>query len=38
MAFSNIRYGLGVVKEVGKDFKNMKAEKVLLMTDKNVKI
>jgi len=36
MAFSNIRYGHGVIKEVGKDMANFKAKKVLLMTDKNV--
>lgn len=36
MAFSNIRYGTGVLSEVGKDLKNIKAEKVLLMTDDNV--
>ena len=31
-----IRYGPGVTKEVGFDFKNMKAKKVLLLTDKNL--
>lgn len=36
MAFSNIRYGHGVIKEVGKDMANFKAKKVLLMTDKNL--
>ena len=36
MAFSNIRYGCGVTKEVGYDLINMKASNVLLMTDKNV--
>ena len=34
--YSLIRYGPGVTKEVGFDFKNMKAKKVLLLTDKNL--
>ncbi|XP_012944844.1 hydroxyacid-oxoacid transhydrogenase, mitochondrial [Aplysia californica] len=33
MACSNIRYGLGVTKEVGMDCKNMGATKVCVMTD-----
>ena len=33
---SLIRYGPGVTKEVGFDFRNMKAKKVLLLTDKNL--
>ncbi|CAK8687171.1 unnamed protein product [Clavelina lepadiformis] len=36
MACSNIRYGLGVSKEVGKDLVNMKAKKVMVVTDKNL--
>nr|XP_039250952.1 hydroxyacid-oxoacid transhydrogenase, mitochondrial-like [Styela clava] len=36
MACSNIRYGLGVSKEVGMDFKNMGAKNVCVVTDKNI--
>ena len=36
MSASNIRYGPGVTKEVGFDFKNMKSKKVLLLTDPNL--
>ena len=36
MSASNIRYGPGVTKEVGFDFKNMKAKRVLLLTDPNL--
>uniref|UniRef100_F7A9V2 Hydroxyacid-oxoacid transhydrogenase, mitochondrial n=3 Tax=Ciona intestinalis TaxID=7719 RepID=F7A9V2_CIOIN len=36
MACSNIRYGPGVSREVGKDLANMKAKKVMLVTDKNL--
>ena len=36
MSASNIRYGPGVTREVGMDFKNLKAKRVLLMTDKNL--
>jgi len=36
MSASNIRYGPGVTREVGQDFKNLKAKRVLLMTDKNL--
>ena len=37
MAASNIRFGPGCTKEVGMDFVNMKAKKVLVVTDKRVK-
>ncbi|KAL1960352.1 hypothetical protein VTO42DRAFT_8312 [Malbranchea cinnamomea] len=36
MAASSIRFGPGVTKEVGMDFKNMGAKKVCIVTDKNV--
>lgn len=36
MACSNIRYGPGVSQEVGKDLINLRAKKVLVVTDKNV--
>lgn len=36
MAASNIRYGPGVTKEVGMDFKNLKIDHVALFTDKNL--
>lgn len=36
MACSNIRYGPGVSQEIGKDLINLKANKVLVVTDKNV--
>ena len=36
MACSNIRYGFGVSKEIGKDLVNLKSKKVLIVTDKNV--
>ncbi|KAI8851359.1 alcohol dehydrogenase [Chytridium lagenaria] len=36
MASSNIRYGVGVTKEVGMDFKNLKAKKVAVFTDSNL--
>lgn len=37
MAASSIRFGPGVTKEVGMDFKNMGSKKVIVVTDKNVK-
>ncbi|KAK6526136.1 hypothetical protein TWF281_011172 [Arthrobotrys megalospora] len=36
MAASSIRFGPGATKEVGMDFANMKAKKVLVLTDKTV--
>ena len=36
MAASSIRFGPGVTQEVGMDFKNMGAKKVLVVTDANV--
>lgn len=36
MAASNIRYGPGVTKEVGMDFKNFGAKKVMVVTDGTV--
>lgn len=36
MAASSIRFGPGVTKEVGMDFKNMGAKKVCVVTDNNV--
>lgn len=36
MAASNIRYGPGVTKEVGMDFKNLGIDRVALFTDKNL--
>lgn len=36
MAASNIRYGPGVTKEVGMDFKNLGIERVALFTDSNL--
>ncbi|XP_071078352.1 hydroxyacid-oxoacid transhydrogenase, mitochondrial isoform X4 [Desmodus rotundus] len=36
MAVSNIRYGVGVTKEVGMDLQNMGAKNVCMMTDKNL--
>lgn len=36
MSASNIRYGPGVTKEVGFDFKNMGCKNVLVMTDPNL--
>lgn len=36
MAASNIRYGPGVTKEVGMDFKNMGVDRVAVFTDPNV--
>lgn len=36
MAASNIRYGPGVTKEVGMDFKNLGAKKVMVVTDGTV--
>ncbi|ANB13545.1 alcohol dehydrogenase ADH4 [Sugiyamaella lignohabitans] len=36
MSFSSIRYGLGVTREVGYDFKHLGADKVALFTDKNL--
>jgi hydroxyacid-oxoacid transhydrogenase len=36
MAASSIRFGPGVTKEVGMDFKNMGAKKVCVVTDKTV--
>ncbi|RQM05970.1 hypothetical protein DH86_00002538 [Scytalidium sp. 3C] len=37
MAASSIRFGPGVTKEVGMDFKNMGAKRVCVVTDNNVK-
>jgi hydroxyacid-oxoacid transhydrogenase len=37
MAASSIRFGPGVTKEVGMDFKNMGAKRVCVVTDKTVK-
>lgn len=36
MAASSIRFGPGSTKEVGMDFKNMKATRVCVVTDENV--
>ncbi|ODV90530.1 hypothetical protein CANCADRAFT_107228 [Tortispora caseinolytica NRRL Y-17796] len=36
MAASNIRFGPGVTREVGMDFKNMGIEKVAIFTDSNI--
>ncbi|KAI9707985.1 MAG: hypothetical protein M1820_004404 [Bogoriella megaspora] len=36
MAASSIRFGPGVTKEVGMDFKNLGAKKVIVVTDANV--
>ncbi|KAJ3205470.1 Hydroxyacid-oxoacid transhydrogenase, mitochondrial [Dinochytrium kinnereticum] len=36
MASSNIRYGVGVTKEVGMDFRNLKSKKVAVFTDPNL--
>lgn len=36
MAASSIRFGPGVTKEVGMDFKNMGAKKVMVVTDTTV--
>ncbi|KAK9344610.1 hypothetical protein V1522DRAFT_171411 [Lipomyces starkeyi] len=36
MAASNIRYGNGVTREVGMDFKNLGVKKVAVFTDHNV--
>ena len=37
MAASSIRFGPGVTREVGMDFKNMGAKKVMVVTDKTVR-
>jgi len=37
MAASSIRFGPGCTKEVGMDFKNMGAKKVMVVTDSTVK-
>ena len=37
MAASSIRFGPGCTKEVGMDFKNMGAKKVMVITDSTVK-
>ena len=37
MAASSIRFGNGCTKEVGMDFKNMGAKRVMVVTDGNVK-
>ncbi|MEM6806272.1 MAG: hydroxyacid-oxoacid transhydrogenase, partial [Bacteroidota bacterium] len=37
MGSSNLRYGPGVTREVGMDFKDMGIKRVLLITDKNLK-
>src|SRR5699024_9134729 len=36
MAASSIRFGPGSTKEVGMDFKNLKANRVCIVTDENV--
>jgi len=36
MACSNIRYGPGVTQEIGLDLVNLKSQKVLVVTDKNI--
>lgn len=36
MAASSIRFGPGATKEVGMDFTNLGAKKVMVVTDKNV--
>merc|ERR1712004_186551 len=36
MASSAVRFGRGVTKEIGHDFKNLGAKKVFLVTDKNL--
>lgn len=36
MAASSIRFGPGCTKEVGMDFKNMGAKRVMVVTDKTV--
>ena len=36
MAASSIRFGPGCTKEVGMDFKNLGANKVMVVTDANV--
>lgn len=36
MANSNIRYGVGVTKEIGPEMKSLKAENVLVVTDSNI--
>jgi hydroxyacid-oxoacid transhydrogenase len=36
MAASSIRFGAGCTKEVGMDFKNMGAKKVMIVTDSTV--
>ena len=36
MASSSIRFGPGVTKEIGMDFKNMGAKRVCIVTDSNV--
>jgi hydroxyacid-oxoacid transhydrogenase len=36
LAASSIRFGPGCTQEIGMDLKNMKAKKVLVVTDKNV--
>ncbi|KAI0755459.1 alcohol dehydrogenase [Irpex lacteus] len=37
VAASNLRFGEGVTREVGMDFKNMKARKIGVFTDPNIK-
>jgi hydroxyacid-oxoacid transhydrogenase len=37
MAASSIRFGPGVTKEVGQDFKNLGSKRVCVVTDKVVK-
>ncbi|KAJ1654195.1 hypothetical protein IWQ61_005829 [Dispira simplex] len=37
MASSNIRFGEGATREVGMDFKNLKVEKVCVLTDSNLR-
>lgn len=37
IATSNLRYGIGITKEVGMDFKDMGVKRVLVITDENLK-
>lgn len=36
MAASSIRFGLGVTREVGMDFRNMRSKRVCVVTDETV--
>ena len=37
IATSNLRYGIGITREVGMDFKDMDVKRVLVITDENLK-